>query len=60
MPESQIISIVRVVQARGQYPGSYRVLFTEPGTPIQSTYVTGMDELDAYRRAKRWLDEPQT
>jgi len=55
MPESQIIAITRVVKPRGEYPGSFRVLFTQGDQPIKWEYVTALDELDAYRRVKSWL-----
>lgn len=56
--EVQIVSVVCCVQSGSTYPGSYRVLFTESDSDIQSVYVNGVDELDAYRRAKRWFDAP--
>ena len=55
-----ILSITRTIAPRGEYPGSYRVMWEcEDGGPkTHYSYVDGMDELDAYRRFKRWLALP--
>jgi hypothetical protein len=55
-----ILSVTRTVAPRGDYPGSYRVMWEEDfgGPKARYTYVNGVDELDAYRRFKRWLALP--
>ena len=55
-----ILSVTRTIAPRGDYPGSYRVMWEcEDGGPkTHYSYVNAMDELDAYRRFKRWLALP--
>ena len=55
-----ILSVTRTIAPRGDYPGSYRVLWErdDGGLKTDYSYVIAMDELDAYRRFKRWLALP--
>jgi len=57
-----ILAITRVVSPREDYPGSYRVLWErdDGGLKTDYCYVVAMDELDAYRRFKRWLAQPDS
>jgi hypothetical protein len=64
MAESTILSITRIVQARGEYPATYRVMYerlTSDGSCIGPMYlhVNAVDELDAYRRARNNIEVDQ-
>lgn len=61
MAESTILSVTRIVQARGEYPATYRVMYerlTSDGSHLGPLYlhVNAADELDAYREAKNYCD----
>lgn len=59
MATHNVLSISRVVSPRGDYPGTYRVLIEtidEGVTFLSYEHTTAIDELDAYRRIKSWLD----
>lgn len=60
MAEATILSVTRIVQARGDYPATYRVMYerlTNDGelSGPHYTHVNGVDELDAYREAKNFI-----
>ena len=59
MATHNILSVTRVVAPRGDYPGTYRVLIEtveEGNTELIYEHVNGLDELDAARRVRKWVD----
>lgn len=54
---ANILSVTRIVQARGGYPATYRVMYERStvGGPYYM-HVHGTDELNAYRKAKDALN----
>lgn len=63
MAEATILSVIRIVQAGGEYPATYRVMYerlTKDGDHQgpQYLHVNGADELDAYREAHNYLTHP--
>ena len=55
-----ILSVTRVVTPGKDYEGTYRVMWEreDGGMKTDYTFINGEDELDAYRRFKRWLALP--
>lgn len=55
-----ILSVTRTIAPGKDYPGTYRVMWEcdDGGPKTQYNYVSAMDELDAYRKLKRWLALP--